>query len=169
MAAPKHGGRRVGAGRPLGTGRYGGEPTRVMRIPDSMVPTTLKQLKEHASRRRLPAHASGSPQRFRSNVMPAAGLRFLGQDTYLFDVPNDDLKPAGISCGDQVVVDGSRAAVNGDVVLSWQAADGLTIKRLRMSRGARYLESDQRTRPIDCAAGDVIWGVVTGVVRPMCD
>lgn len=47
----KHGGKRQGAGRKSGTGRFG-EPTKVVRIPQSKVPAIkawLKLQKQHAS------------------------------------------------------------------------------------------------------------------------
>ncbi|MEM9770307.1 MAG: S24 family peptidase [Cyanobacteria bacterium P01_D01_bin.73] len=39
------GGRRPGAGRPVGSGKYG-EPTKAVRVPESMVPHLPKMIKE---------------------------------------------------------------------------------------------------------------------------
>jgi hypothetical protein len=55
----KRGGRRVGAGRSKGSGRYRGEPTVVMDVPVSAVPAIKEKLRKHA--RRLPLYVVGKP------------------------------------------------------------------------------------------------------------
>lgn len=45
-----HGGRRKGAGRPRGSGRFD-EPTRLVRIPDTLRPEVDRLLAEHAAKR----------------------------------------------------------------------------------------------------------------------
>jgi len=54
-----HGGRRPGAGRPRGQGRYG-EPTRPLRIPESLVADVQDLLGRHRQRRLL-ADRTGTP------------------------------------------------------------------------------------------------------------
>lgn len=102
-----------------------------------MVPSTMHQLQEHARRRFLPTQASAGPQAHPSGTIPSNNvLQRFGKDALLFDVSNDDLKPASIYRGDQLVVDRNRVAARGDVVVILQAADGFAIKRLRKRRGA---------------------------------
>lgn len=166
MVTPKHGGRRTGAGRPVGSGRYGGEATRVMRIPDSLVPLTQRTLKEHARKCRLPA-ADGVQSRPAKPAPDMVELQGFGRDAFLYDISNDELTPVGIRRGDQLVVDRKRTPNGGDVVLVWRASEGPSVKLLRRRRGAEYLQSGDRVLRFDQAAGDQIWGVVTGVVQPM--
>ncbi|HEX2549637.1 MAG TPA: S24 family peptidase, partial [Gammaproteobacteria bacterium] len=52
----KHGGKRKGAGRPKGQGKYG-EPTKAVRLPISMIQSVMKYI-DNKSYQRIPLYSS---------------------------------------------------------------------------------------------------------------
>ena len=188
----KHGGQRVGAGRPRGSGRYHGESTSVVRIPASLVDATKAQLTEYARTPRIPARRlaaeprSNGPRGFILKL--PAGAPITGDEranepcdlntlmvhepdsTFLYAVTGDSMDRAGIFDGDRVLIDRGLQALNGDIVVAVMAGQGHTVKRLRDKHGALSLEPESnnpahRSHVLQLDEGDVIWGVVTGVVR----
>lgn len=94
------------------------------------------------------------------------------ESTFIYTVNGDSMDLAGILDGDQVMVDRGVQAHGGDIVVAALAAHGHTIKRLRLRDGRPALEpesTNSRHQPVlvDPDKGDVIWGVVTAVVRPI--
>ncbi|HZR36112.1 MAG TPA: S24 family peptidase [Nevskia sp.] len=188
----EHGGKRAGAGRPRGSGRYRGESTSVVRIPVSLVDATKAQLTEYARVPRIPARRvtpepGGSGPRSFILKLPA-GAPITGDEradepcdlnalmvhdpesTFLYSVLGDSMDRAGIFDGDRVLVDRSLQPRNGDIVVAVMAGHGHTVKRLRGKNGSLSLEPESnnpahRSRALQLDEGDVVWGVVTGVVR----
>lgn len=188
----KHGGRRAGAGRPRGSGRYRGESTRVVRIPESLVDATVSQLSDYARVPRIPARRTMAEQgstaaRGFTLKLPAGAPitnderadepcdlnTLLVQDpesTFLYTVSGDSMDRAGIFDGDRVVVDRALQPASGDIVVAVLASHGHTVKRLQAKKREAVLEPESsnpthrgfQLRPDE---GDVIWGVVTGVIR----
>jgi DNA polymerase V len=188
----KHGGKRAGAGRPRGSGRYHGESTSVIRVPASLVDSTKAQLNEYANMPRIPARSlaskprRGGPRDFPLTLsvgMPIAAdeqanepcdLNALmvqnPESTFLYAVSGNSMDRAGIFDGDSVLVDRRLHAVEGDVVVAVIASQGHTVRCLRGRNGALSLEPESnnpefRNHILRLDKGDVIWGVVTGVVR----
>ncbi|MEM9246307.1 MAG: S24 family peptidase [Cyanobacteria bacterium P01_F01_bin.153] len=60
------GGRRPGAGRPVGSGKYG-EPTKAVRVPESMVPHLSQMIKEFRSGKPI---TNGASSPVPDNVVP---------------------------------------------------------------------------------------------------
>ena len=83
--------------------------------------------------------------------------------TFLVRVSGHSMDGAGISDGDELVVDRSLTPADGNVVVA--VLDGeLTIKRLRLDRGRVRLAAENPDYPdvIIPELGDLtIWGVVT--------
>lgn len=83
--------------------------------------------------------------------------------TYLVRVSGDSMQGAGISDGDELVVDRSLTPVDGNVVVA--VLDGeLTVKRLRLSGGVVRLAAENPDYPdieIPELGELAIWGVVT--------
>lgn len=83
--------------------------------------------------------------------------------TFIVRVSGDSMVGAGISDGDELIVDRSLTAVDGSVVVA--VLDGeLTIKRLRITPGGVVLAADNPSFPdiMVPELGDLtIWGVVT--------
>lgn len=187
-----HGGRRAGAGRPQGSGRYRGESTRVVRVPESLVDATIDQLREYSRVPRIRARRLSAETRSRGarefTLKLPAGSPIVNDDradepcdlnellvrdpesAFLYTISGDSMNQAGIFEGDRVIVDRGLQPASGDIVVAVLAGQGPTIKRLRMRSDAALLEPESgnpahRTYALQPDVGDMIWGVVTGVVR----
>jgi DNA polymerase V len=83
--------------------------------------------------------------------------------TFLVRVSGDSMTGAGISDGDELVVDRSLTPVDGNVVVAI-IDDELTIKRLRLEPGRVRLAAENPNYPdvvVPELAELTIWGVVT--------
>lgn len=89
--------------------------------------------------------------------------------TFMVRVCGDSMVDAGIRDGDVLVVDRSREAAVGRIVVA--VVDGeLTVKRLARRGGAVLLVPENEAyAPIEILPGRefLVWGVVVGVVRRM--
>jgi DNA polymerase V len=87
--------------------------------------------------------------------------------TFFLKVKGDSMVGAGIHDGDLLVVDRSKTAVSGKIVIAaWEGE--LTVKRLRIKNKRAYLVPDNPDYPeFDITDNEetVIWGVVTYVVH----
>lgn len=168
------GGARPGAGRPKGQGKYG-EPTKPLRIPESMVEQVLRfvRLKGY----QLPLFSSKVSAGFPS---PAddylEGMLDLNEHliqhpaaTFFVRVTGDSMIGAGIHADDILVVDRSLEATSGRIVIV--ALDGeLTVKRLHMAADdIRLLPENPAYQPIVIKEENElhIWGVVTSVIHSL--
>lgn len=188
----RHGGRRKGAGRkPV----YG-EPTKLIRVPESQVPVVsryldaLKQavpprptvqdaaLRPIASKRtamRVPALGrevrAGEPTTGDDYLEDVVDLgRHLVRDpasTFLMKVDGWSMRDAGISDGDELVVDRDVSPDDGRIVVA--EVDGeLTVKRLKKSSVGWSLQAanpDFDDVPVHDKNELHIWGVVTRVLH----
>jgi DNA polymerase V len=190
-----HGGTRPGAGRRPGTGKFGGEPTQLLRVPAAAVPVVVTYLDEYrraklqASVPATPATLNPPPLELREFTVkvpagflsPADDYLEDGRDlnrllvrnaaaTFFYTVSGESMDRAGILDGDKVIVDRSLEAVAGDIIIGVIPGDGHTIKRLNFRNGRPYLmpESNNpefKPRSIKDNEELIVWGVVTGSVR----
>ncbi len=185
-----HGGKRAGAGRKRG------EPTKVIRVPESRLHEVQRYLKQakvaqdlaqypeiqfpanDAVALALPLFASRVAAGFASPAddyieTPLDLNEYLIQHpaaTFFLRVAGDSMLGAGIHDGDMLVVDRALEAQDGKIVIA--AVNGeLTVKRLSMSNGKRVNllpeNSDYPAIPITPETDFVIWGVVTNVIHPV--
>jgi len=85
--------------------------------------------------------------------------------SFLLKVTGDSMTEAGIMQGDYVVVDKSRTAAEGDIVIA-QVDNAWTMKYLAKENGSYILmPANSKYKPIKPKNELVIAGVVTGVVR----
>jgi len=194
----KHGGKRAGAGRRVGTGKFG-ETTTVMRVPASQQPVIKDFLAAYQKKRKghdldaidtfefpsLSSQPVALPL-FSSKV--AAGIpspadehvekrldpnEFLIDDkasTFFVTIQGHSMIDAGLLPGDKAVVDRSKIASVGDIVLAMLDGE-FTIKTL--SRGK---QGQVKLLPAN-SSGDYapihitedmhfeVWGVVIGSFR----
>lgn len=186
--------RRSGAGRPAGTGKYA-EPTRTLRVPESVVPTLVHYLEDLRLARlaakvpseavaqsppelRIPAPLvrvpAGSPMPSEQKVDESCDLNRLmvrnPAKTRIFTVEGDSMNRAGIEEGDRLIVDCGLEARDGDIVIAIVLGDGHTLKRLR-TRGPRPQLVPESSNPVhkvrELREHDewLIWGVVTGALK----
>ena len=169
-----HGGRREGAGRPRGTGRFSGEPTIVKRLPPALYERALAAYRGlPVFEGRLPA---GNPDGLEERADDRCDLHtWLVRDpecTVLYTVAGDSMDRAGIYDGDRVVVDRALEAEDGDIVVAFLPGDGSTVKRLRIDDGVPVLmpestNTQHRSYRIDRNVGFLILGVVTSMIRQL--
>ncbi|MGP3594297.1 translesion error-prone DNA polymerase V autoproteolytic subunit [Vagococcus sp. WN89Y] len=86
--------------------------------------------------------------------------------TYFVKAAGDSMIEGGISDGDLLVVDSSRTAEHGDIVIA--AVDGeFTVKRLQLRPTIQLNPMNSAYRPIRVTSEDTleIFGVVTYIVK----
>ncbi len=167
-----HGGRRPGAGRPKGSGRFG-EVTERVRIPASLVGDVLRLVESRAFK--LPLYSctvqAGLPAEANDDVDDRIDLgQHLVRDpssTFLVRAAGDSMIDANIRDGDLLVVDRKTPAKHGKIVIA--AVEGqLTVKFLIQKQGRTYLmpaNPEYPPIPVNPETGVTIWGVVTSSVR----
>lgn len=183
---PRHGGSRQGAGRKAAYG----EPTKTVRVPQSLVPVVVGYLDEL---KRSPAAAGATPAlRPITTLRTATAIPTLGRrvragkptsgddyqedaidlgrhlvrdpnSTFVMKVVGWSMRDAGIADGDELVVDTGLAADDGRIVVA--DVDGeLTVKRLKRTDTGWLLQASNPDFA-DIPIGDKnelhIWGVVT--------
>jgi DNA polymerase V len=183
-----HGGKRPGSGRKP---KFG-EPTTLMRVPESLKASVIHFLTARTAPRwpehLQPVMPSGQPNAFK---VPLFGHSIRAgfpspADDYVADTLdlNDHLMPrkeasfllrakgesmigVGIHNGDLLVIDRSMAASHGKVVIA--TLDGqFTVKTLEKRRGKiRLLPANPEFEPIEIHDEQElqIWGVVTHVIH----
>ena len=195
MAKIQHGGKRSGAGRRPGSNRFGESTTRI-RVPHSIVPIVnglLDNIVNLRNARSSDIEALPLAQTPSAAAVPlfssliSAGFPSPADDhienqldlnehfvrnpaaTFCVRATGESMIGAGIFPGDILVVDRSREAVHGAIVIA-VVADELTVKRLHKKDGelALYPENpDYRPIHISNEMKLVIWGVVSGVLRKL--
>lgn len=187
---PRHGGTRKGAGRKAAYG----EPTKTVRVPQSLVPVVAMYLDLMKHTPSAPAARAGLRPIAMSRIsteVPTLGRRVrAGTPTSGDDYPEDSvdlgghlvrdpsstfvmkvtgwsMRDAGIADGDELVVDRGVAADDGRIVVA--EIDGeLTIKRLKRTSSGWLLQAanpDFADIPVGDRSELNIWGVVTRVLR----
>lgn len=170
----KHGGIRVGAGRPKGLGRYG-EATKAMRVPISRVDDVYDFLNQSSHLYQIPLYTSsvraGFPSPADDNIEQKLDLNSHvikhPAATFFVKASGDSMIHAGIQSGDMLVVDRSLEATHGKIVIA--AINGeLTVKRLsKQHNRLQLLAENPNYKAIDISNDEemVIWGVVTHVIH----
>lgn len=168
------GGKRSGAGRPSGTGKYG-EPTVAIRIPVSEAETILKWVENKFYR--LPfyqdAVSAGMPNQASEKISETLDLNELlikrPSTTFLLRVYGTSMINAGIFDNDIVIVDKAIPATDGKIVIA--AVNGeLTVKRLSVERNRVELIPENESFPKIEITSDTefqILGVVTNVIHAL--
>lgn len=169
---PIHGGKRPGAGRPKGSGRFG-ETTERVRVPASLVDEVIKFVESKAFK--LPLFsctvAAGMPAFADDHVESRMDLNQhlvrKPEETFLVRAAGDSMIDANIRDGDLLVVDRALPPKHGKIVIA--AVDGaLTVKFLIIKQGRTYLmpaNPEYEPIPVNPETGVTIWGVVTSSVR----
>jgi DNA polymerase V len=174
------GGARPGAGRPAS------EPTRVVRLPERLLPTVRALAALPADARaaapqptvlKRPLFGHRVPAGFPSpadNYVEAwldlnEHLIEHREATFFVQASGDSMTGAGIQDGNLLVVDHALEPRHGDIVIA--VIDGeLTVKRLDKRRGkVRLVAENPAYAPIEFKDGQelTIWGVVTSVIQRM--
>lgn len=178
------GGKREGAGRPRGTGRYG-EPTKAIRIPQSLVTNVQQFLASHGQHatllstpHRLPLYehkvAAGFLSPAEDYVDTALDLNeYLIKNpatTFYVRVEGDSMIGAGIHPDDLLMVDRGLSPQHGNIVIAVVNAE-LTVKRLSLGpQNSVSLVPENDKYPVVTLKEGMdfrIWGVVTNVIHSL--
>jgi DNA polymerase V len=168
------GGKRTGAGRPSGSGKYL-EKTQAIRVPTSLV----GQIKRYAQVKgyQIPLYgcrvAAGFPSPADDYLEGALDLNeHLIEHpaaTFFVRVSGYSMINAGIHPGDILIVDRSLEAVHNKIIVV--ALDNeLTVKRLYKKNSLlRLMPENDEFSPIEIQQEDQlhVWGVVTNVIHPV--
>ena len=185
----KRGGFRFGSGRKSGSG-YFGEKTKVIRVPASRIIEIKKYIKSryqtgntdtlmlpHLSPEKIHLNLfdykvpAGFPSPADDHIEKALDLNeYLvtkKETTFFVKIKGDSMIDASIHDGDIVIVDRSKQAKIGNIVLA--SVDGeFTIKILAKHLSQpRLLPANEKFQPIivNESMQFEIWGVITGAVR----
>lgn len=168
------GGKRTGAGRPAGTGKYG-EPTVPVRVPVSVAGEVARWVA--AGGRGIPLYGAsvraGGPTSADDFVEAHVNLHEhvvkSPDTTFLVRVQGDSMIEANMQEGDLIVVDRSLPAMPGKIIVA--AVDGeLTVKTLRRgAQGVELLPANPKYNVIKVGPEQAfeILGVVTAVVHEL--
>lgn len=190
------GGKRAGAGRKQGSGQYG-EPTKVVRIPESrieevkMILQFPHKLKPEPGRTKidqvLRADIKSERRQVMYSTLVAAGMPLPTEEysegkidlnehllknpeaTFFVRVSGDSMIDAGIHPGDLMIVDRSLMPASGKIVIAVVNGE-LTVKRLFKEHGKLFLMPENPNYPAIEITEDMafmIWGVVTNVIHPV--
>lgn len=167
------GGYRQGAGRPKGTGQWG-EPTRPMRIPESLFVEVQAFIE--AKGYRLPLYSSrvpaGQPGLADDHIEELVDLNMLlvkrPEDTFMLRVSGDSMIGVGIFDGDLLVVDRKELPHSGRIVVA--NINGFpTVKTFRQDKDGKItlMPENPDCPPIAVVANDdcSFLGCVTRVVK----
>ncbi len=171
----KRGGRRIGAGRPVGSGKYGLVNTQSIRVPVSRMDDIHLLLEKNNEIQGIPLYSSkvaaGFPSPGDDYIEKYLDLnqQFIKHPaaTFMVVASGDSMTGAGIRSGDLLIVDRSLETKHGKIVIA--AINGeLTVKRLsKVGARLQLLPANPNYKPIDITDTHelVIWGVVTHVIH----
>jgi DNA polymerase V len=139
-----HGGKRSGAGRPKGTGRFKGEQCERVYVPAQKKDEVFEYLETDGYA--IPyfenAVPAGSATLNESSVTEKKNILSLltmhPLDTFLVPVTGRSMIYANIQEGDILVVDSKLEAVDGSIVVA-SVDNECTVKRLRKRNGHIFL------------------------------
>ncbi len=166
------GGKRIGAGRPKGTGKFG-EPTKAVRLPISMITQIMAFIERkglafplYSSRVHAgyPAPDSNIPaERFDlvTHLVPHP------DGTFFVRMSGEAMTGIGVYNGDTLIVDKSREPKHGDIVVAVVKGE-FTVRRLIIKNKKIELHPENRkfaTIKIKDESDLNIWGVVQNTVH----
>lgn len=172
MDNTQRGGKRKGAGRPKGSGKFG-EATVPVRVPASLADEVALWVERRGGT--LPLFSTSVRAGLATAVDDHVEARidltnFVAPNpdqTFLVRVQGDSMIGAGMDNGDLLVVDKSLPAKEGSIVVASLDGDA-TVKRLRRRNGGVELVPENEKYPVIVVGAEQhfeILGVVTTVVH----
>ena len=157
-----------GAGRPLGTGKYKGEKTQMVRVPVSRKEEVKEFLETNSYS--LPIYdvtvKAGIPEFLDNTDAEYKNILHLltdhPQDSFLVTAEGDSMIGAGIKSGDILVVDSKIEPMEGSIVVA-SIDNECTVKRLKYNKKQPFLYPENekfKPIPINEENNVTIWGVV---------
>jgi DNA polymerase V len=185
-----HGGKRTGAGRPKGTGKYR-TPTKAVRLPTALAEHILELLNTPIESGHLQVVEVLRPNRSTKQELPlyespvAAGFPSPAEEyvegrldlnkylikhpaaTFFVRVSGESMTGAGIHPGDLLIVDRAVEAAHGKVVIAVINGE-LTVKRLHRVGDSLCLVPENAAYPVLTILESMnfeVWGVVTHTIH----
>lgn len=167
------GGKRKGAGRPKGTGKFG-EATKAVRLPVSMIDQIMHFIKNKGfiypfySQSINPARLSQEPRRS-DKINLAESMGSTPASTFVIRVEEDAMAMAGILPGDLVIINSSLKVENDDIVLA-VIDDQFVLRRfIEKSKGFELKSGSAKAASYKFGSMDEvkICGVVKQVIREL--
>lgn len=168
------GGKRAGAGRPKGSGKFGVE-TQVVRIPSNEVEAVLKLIQNGFYRLPFFQHtiSAGFPSPAEDDLEDKLDLNELlikrPAATFFLRVSGSSMINAGIHHNDILIVDRSLEPSHGKIVIASVNGE-LTVKRLSCEgKKMQLVAENEAYPPIDITETMELrfWGVVTNVIHSL--
>lgn len=190
------GGKRDGAGRPSGSGKYG-EPTKAIRVPQSLIQPIQQYLSSYGQKtiptpmppfalkagtfprsKRAPLFdskvAAGFPSPAEAHMDSELDLNeYITRNpasTFYVRVEGNSMLGAGIHPNDLLVVDLSLEPRDGNIVIAFINGE-FTVKRLKLSKNKQVsLLPENDNYPVLTIKEGMdfrIWGVVTNVIHAL--
>jgi len=168
------GGKRLGAGRPKGSGKFG-VATKAIRIPEEEIGKVYSYLENDFYR--LPFYQStisaGFPSAGEDQVEERLDLNALlikhPAASFFLRVSGNSMIQAGIHDGDILIVDRSLPPVDGKIVIASINGE-LTVKRLKIAgKQLQLVPENNAYEPINITGEEDLrlWGVVTNVIHKL--
>ncbi|PJD95946.1 MAG: DNA polymerase V [Parachlamydia sp.] len=166
------GGKRSGAGRPVGSGKFG-EPTKAIRVPMSEFETIQRCIQNQFYRLPFYTHtvSAGFPSPAEDDKEDRLDLNELlikhPSSTFFLRVSGSSMIKAGIHHQDILIVDRSLEPAHGKIVIASLNGE-LTVKRLECNgKQVTLVAENEAYAPIDITEemDFRIWGVVTNVIH----
>lgn len=166
------GGKRNGAGRPKGSGKYG-ESTKAIRLPVSMTNPIVNFISQKALC--LPTYPENA-KTDKETTNPTPELESIELTKWLveepaatsfFKITDNTMFNAGIFSGDIVVVDRKALPINGDIVIARVDSQYL-VRRIFISGNKAELRAespDCETLIYENSEELVLWGVLKKVIH----
>ena len=166
------GGKRKGAGRPKGTGKFG-EPTKAIRLPISMIDRIMEFIAQKGLI--FPVYTTQVQAGFPSPAEDTTPetfdlIKYLIKNppaTFLVRATGESMTGAGIFPNDILVVDKSAEPTHEDIVIAVVNGE-FTVKRLVRRDGRIELQAENPNfQPISFGDDQElnIWGVVKHVIH----
>ncbi|MBV8802406.1 MAG: translesion error-prone DNA polymerase V autoproteolytic subunit [Gammaproteobacteria bacterium] len=167
-----HGGKRKGAGRPKGQGKYK-EATKPIRLPVSMLKSVLKYIQNKSFK--IPLYGSkisaGFPTLADDHIEEHLDLNEHliknPASTFFVRATGNSMLNAGIHENDILIIDRSIIPTHGKIVIA--AIDGqLTVKKLHIkNKELLLMPENPEYSPIKITEENDthIWGVVTNIIH----
>lgn len=131
------GGKRKGAGRPKGTGKFG-EPTKAVRLPISKIEQILAFIARQTDT--YPVYEAGKkPETKDCDLIPA--IIENPSSTFTVRFTGDSMKGASIFDGDLLVCDRSAEPQNGDVIV-FELEKKLAVRRMVVKKNTIELKAE---------------------------
>lgn len=166
------GGKRNGAGRPKGSGKYG-ESTKAIRLPVSMINPIVKFISQKVLC--LPTYPENA-KTDKETASPVPELESIEltkwlieepSSTAFFKITDNAMFNAGIYSGDIAVVDRKIIPVNGDIVIA-NVDSQFLVRRIFISGNKAELRAetpDCETLIYENSEELVLWGVLKKVIH----